>query len=32
MKDRKITLPANPAHWPAQQHLEWHRSRKFLGD
>jgi putative restriction endonuclease len=32
MRDRKITLPANPAHWLAQQHLEWHRSHKFLGN
>jgi hypothetical protein len=32
MKDRKITLPANPAHWPSQQHLEWHRNHKFLGN
>jgi len=31
MKDRKITLPANPAQWPAQQHLEWHRNHKFQG-
>jgi putative restriction endonuclease len=31
MKDRKITLPANPAHRPAQNHLEWHRNHRFLG-
>ncbi len=31
MKDRRITLPANPTHWPAQRHLEWHRSHTFLG-
>jgi len=31
MKDKKITLPANPAQWPAQKHLEWHRNHKFLG-
>lgn len=31
MKDRKITLPANPSHWPEQKHLEWHRNHKFLG-
>jgi putative restriction endonuclease len=31
MKDLKIILPANPAHWPAQQHLAWHRTHKFLG-
>jgi hypothetical protein len=32
MKNRKITLPANPANWPAQQHLAWHRHHKFLGN
>jgi len=26
MQGRKITLPANPSHWPAPQHLAWHRS------
>jgi putative restriction endonuclease len=31
MKGRKITLPANPSHWPSPQHLAWHRSHKFLG-
>jgi hypothetical protein len=31
LKDRKITLPANPSHWPARQHLAWHRSHRFLG-
>ena len=25
------TLPANPAHWPARHHLEWHRKCRFLG-
>lgn len=32
MRDKRITLPANAAHWPAQQHLEWHRKHKFLGN
>jgi putative restriction endonuclease len=31
MKNRKISLPANPDHRPAQKHLEWHRNHKFLG-
>jgi putative restriction endonuclease len=31
MQGRKLTLPANPAHWTAPQHLAWHRSHKFLG-
>jgi putative restriction endonuclease len=31
MQGRKITLPANPSHWPARQHLEWHRKHRFLG-
>jgi len=31
LKDRKITLSANPAHWPARQHLEWHRKHRILG-
>jgi hypothetical protein len=31
MKERKITLPVNPVHWPAPQHLAWHRRHKFLG-
>ncbi len=31
MKNSKITLPANPRLWPAQNHLEWHRSHTFLG-
>ena len=31
VQGRKLTLPANPAHWPAPQHLAWHRSHKFLG-
>lgn len=31
MKDRKINLPANPANWPAQRHLQWHRQSRFLG-
>jgi putative restriction endonuclease len=31
MRNRKITLPAEPAHWPAQRHLEWHRTHRFLG-
>lgn len=31
MKGKRITLPANTAHWPGQQHLEWHRKHKFLG-
>lgn len=30
-KDKKITLPVNSSHWPAQKHLEWHRNHKFLG-
>ncbi len=30
MKDRKITLPSNPAHWPEQHHLAWHRTHKCL--
>jgi hypothetical protein len=30
LQGRKITLPANPSHWPAPQHLAWHRSHKFL--
>ena len=32
MRDRKITLPANPAHRPSPQHLAWHRNHRFLGD
>ena len=32
MKDRTITLPATPAHWPARKHLEWHRCHRFLGN
>lgn len=32
MRGKRITLPANTAHWPAQQHLEWHRKHKFLGN
>lgn len=32
MRDKQITLPANIAYRPAQQHLEWHRSHKFLGN
>lgn len=31
MQDCQLTLPANPAHWPAAQYLAWHRSHKFLG-
>jgi len=31
MKGRKITLPTKPSHWPAKQHLAWHRNQKFLG-
>jgi predicted restriction endonuclease len=31
LQGRRITLPANPAHRPARQHLAWHRSHKFLG-
>lgn len=31
MKDRKISLPADPSYWPAQKHLEWHRNHTFLG-
>lgn len=31
MKDRKVTLPTNPDYRPAQQHLAWHRTHKFLG-
>jgi putative restriction endonuclease len=31
MKDKRVTLPANPAHLPAQEHLQWHRTHKFLG-
>jgi hypothetical protein len=31
MQGRRITLPANPSHWPAPQQLAWHRSHKFLG-
>ena len=31
MQGRRITLPANPSHWPAPQHLAWHRSHNFLG-
>jgi hypothetical protein len=31
LKDKKITLPANPDHWPTRQHLEWHRRYRFLG-
>jgi putative restriction endonuclease len=30
MKGKRITLPANIAYWPGQQHLEWHRKHKFL--
>lgn len=30
MKGKQITLPANSAYWPGQQHLEWHRKHKFL--
>lgn len=32
MRDKRIILPANTAHWPAQQHIEWHRKHKFLGN
>jgi hypothetical protein len=32
MNGRRIALPANPAHWPAQQHLAWHRTHKFQGN
>lgn len=32
MRDKRITLPANVSHWPAQQHLDWHRKHKFLGN
>jgi len=31
MGNKQIVLPKNQAHWPAQQHLEWHRKHKFLG-
>jgi putative restriction endonuclease len=31
MQGCKLALPANPAHWPTPQHLEWHRRHKFLG-
>ncbi len=31
MRDKRIALPANTAYWPGQQHLEWHRTHKFLG-
>ena len=32
LKGKRIILPANITHWPAQQHLEWHRKHKFLGN
>lgn len=32
MRNKRIILPAHAAHWPAQQHLEWHRKHKFLGN
>jgi hypothetical protein len=32
MRDRTITLPSDPAHRPAHQHLAWHRSHTFLGN
>ncbi len=28
---RRIRLPSNPALYPDQDHLEWHRKKKFLG-
>lgn len=31
MRDKRIALPANEAHWPSQQHLHWHRNNRFLG-
>ncbi len=31
MKDRKVTLPADPGQRPEQKHLRWHREQKFLG-
>ncbi|HXE94812.1 MAG TPA: HNH endonuclease [Dongiaceae bacterium] len=32
MKGKQITLPTNDSYWPGQQHLEWHRKHKFLGN
>jgi predicted restriction endonuclease len=26
-----ILLPSNPALYPGQEHLEWHRKKKFVG-
>src|SRR5262249_40861770 len=29
-RDKPLLLPDDKALWPAQEHLRWHRERKFL--
>ncbi|MGK2906971.1 MAG: HNH endonuclease [Desulfuromonadales bacterium] len=31
MKNKKVTLPADPGQWPALKPLQWHCNHKFLG-